>query len=154
MSDVEALAVGNLGHHVEVEECGAEESKQDDEHRPSLITIGPTATPTTSRLFPAGEGSHGTVRPAETFIVVSGRSGMTAYPGGCLTAARVMGRCAPADLTGFQDGLTWANQATQITVATQLLEDCVEALSWPRLPRDTLLVLRHTMDAFKLMFQF
>ena len=58
-----------------------------------------------------------------------------------MTAARVMGGCPPADLTGFQDGLTWANQATQITVATQLLEDCVEALSWPRLPRDTLLVL-------------
>ena len=69
---------------------------------------------------------------------------MTAYPGGCLTAARVIGRCAPADLAGFQDGPTWAmNQATQITVVRQLLEDCVEALSWPRLPSDTLLVLRH-----------
>ena len=29
---------------------------------------------------------------------------MTAYPGGCLTAARVMGGCPPSDLTGFQDG--------------------------------------------------
>ena len=78
---------------------------------------------------------------------------MTAYPGGCLTAARVMGGCPPADLTGFQDGPTWANQETQITVVTRLLEDCVEALSWHRLPSDTQLVLRHTMEAFYVMFR-
>lgn len=146
-----------LGHHVDVEEGGAEESKQDDEHRPSLMTIGDaaaTADGSLLHLVLAGEGSHGTVLAADTFMVVSGRFGMTAYPGGCLTAARVMGRCAPADLAGFQDGLTWANQETQITVVTQLLEDCVEALSWPRLPSDTQLVLRHTMEAFYVMFRF
>ena len=47
-----------------------------------------------------------------------------------------------------------ANWAVQITVVTQLLEDYGEALSRPKLLRDTLLVLRHTVEALKLVFQF
>jgi hypothetical protein len=66
VSDVEDLAVGTLGHHVDVEEGGAKESKQDDEHRPSLITIGDAGdgrrrARSTHLLSTAGEGSHGTV---------------------------------------------------------------------------------------------
>eukprot|EP00964_Phaeocystis_antarctica_P144113 scaffold109804_cov46-Phaeocystis_antarctica.AAC.1 len=65
-----------------------------------------------------------------------------------------MGRSAPANFTGSQDRLRPANWAVQITVVTQLLEDCGEALSRPKLLRDTLLVLRHTAEALKLVFQF
>ena len=65
-----------------------------------------------------------------------------------------MGGSPPANFTGFQDRQTPANWAVQITVVTQLLEDCGETLSRPRLPSDTLLVLRHTMEAFYLVFQF
>ena len=65
-----------------------------------------------------------------------------------------MGGSPPANFTGFQDRLRPANWAVQITVVTQLLEDCGEALSRPNLLRDTLLVLRHTVEALKLVFQF
>ena len=49
---------------------------------------------------------------------------------------------------------TPANWAVLITVVTQLLEDCGEALSRPRLLRDTLIVLRHTAEALNPVFQF
>ena len=65
-----------------------------------------------------------------------------------------MGGSPPANFPGFQDRQTPANWAVQITVVTQLLEDCGEALSRPRLLRDTLLVLRHTVEALNLVFQF
>ena len=65
-----------------------------------------------------------------------------------------MGGSPPANFTGFQDRLRPANWAVQITVVTQLLEDCGEALSCRKLLRDFLLVLRHTVEALKLVFQF
>ena len=65
-----------------------------------------------------------------------------------------MGGSPPANFTGFQDRPRPANWAVQITVVTQLLEDCGEALSRPKLLRDTLPVLRHTVEALKLVFQF
>ena len=69
-----------------------------------------------------------------------------------------MGGSPPANFTGSQDRPRPANWAVQITVVTQLLEDCGEALSRPKLLRDTLLVLRpwlrHTVEALKLVFQF
>ena len=65
-----------------------------------------------------------------------------------------MGRSAPANFTGFQDRQTPANWAVQIAVVTQLLEDCGEVLSRPRLLRDTLIVLRHAVEALNPVFQF
>eukprot|EP00964_Phaeocystis_antarctica_P064628 scaffold38894_cov71-Phaeocystis_antarctica.AAC.1 len=62
-----------------------------------------------------------------------------------------MGGSPPANFTGNPKTANTKNWAVQITVVTQLLEDCGEALSRPKLLRDTLLVLRHTVEALKLV---
>eukprot|EP00964_Phaeocystis_antarctica_P029199 scaffold16460_cov36-Phaeocystis_antarctica.AAC.1 len=69
-----------------------------------------------------------------------------------------MGRSAPADFTGSQDRprpANWAVHCPDHCGHAASREDCGEALiSRPKLLRDTLLVLRHTVEALNLVFQF